>query len=102
MRIEFRQSGGVAGIARPPLKIDTASLPADEAQKWHDLVAAADVFELPPASPVGPRRDAFSYHIKVEEGGRSHIVQTHYGAGSPALDALLERLRQAALAAPKP
>ncbi len=65
MRIEFVQSGGVA------------------------------FFNLAPVSLPGPRRDSFSYRITVEAEGQRHTIHTHPGAASPALDALIEQLRQA-------
>jgi hypothetical protein len=95
MRIEFQQSGGVAGVARPPRTIDTKLLPAEEARRWQDLVTTADFFNLPPVALPGLRRDSFTYRITVEAAGRSHTVRTHVGAESPALDALIEQLREA-------
>jgi len=96
MKIHFEQSGGfVAGIRRPPVSIDTAALPADAAKAWHDLVAAADFFNLPPTSSPGPARDAFSYRITVESEGKQHTVQTQGGSAPSALSPLIERLRQA-------
>jgi hypothetical protein len=94
VKIEFRQSGGVAGIVRPPKIIDTDALPAAEANRWHDLVAAADFFQLPSALPGSPHPDAFSYVVTIEQGGRSHTVQARQGDGTSALDQLLEHLRR--------
>jgi hypothetical protein len=94
MKIELRQSGGVAGIIRPTRTIDTDTLPEAEASRWRDLVAAADFFRLPTSIAAGPRRDAFTYVVTVEEQGRSHTVQTQQGADFPALDRLIEQLRQ--------
>ena len=103
MRIEFRQSGGVAGIIRPPPPaIDTESLPPEEARKWHDLVAASHFFNLPDKSPPQPGGDAFSYTITVHDGGRSHTVQAQGRTASPGLNALIEELRRGALPKPKP
>jgi hypothetical protein len=98
MRIDFQQSGGVAAIARPPVVIDTAGMDRQQAQKWHDLVAAADFFNLPPTFPPGPGGDAFSYRITVGQDGRRHTIHTRRGVGPAALDALIEHLRQAGLA----
>jgi hypothetical protein len=101
MRIEFQQSGGVAGIRRPVLTIDTASLPAEEAQRWHDLVDAADFFNLASAGPPAAARDAFSYRITVDLDGHTHTIQAHAGGATPALHTLIEHLRQAALPTPE-
>jgi hypothetical protein len=100
MRIEFQQSGGVAGIRRPAVTIDTASLPPEEAGKWHELVTAADFFNLPAASSAGAARDAFSYRITVEADGRRHTIQTHDAAASPSLRLFIDRLRRAGSATP--
>jgi hypothetical protein len=94
VKIEFRQSGGVAGIARPPRTIDTETLPAADANLWHELVAGADFFQLPAAFPAGPRRDSFTYVVTVEEGGRRHTVRAGQGDGPPSLDRLLDHLRR--------
>jgi hypothetical protein len=93
MKIQFQQSGGVAGISRPAVTVDTTSLPPDEAKQWHDLVAAADFFSLPSVTPPGPHRDAFSYRITVEDGGQQHSVQTTSGMAASSLNPLIERLR---------
>jgi hypothetical protein len=95
MRIEFVQSGGVAGLPRPLLTIDTDSLSDEQSRIWQELVRAADFFNLPPSTPPSPRRDSFSYRITINADGRQHTIQTCDGAGPPALDALLEQLRQA-------
>jgi hypothetical protein len=97
MKIEFRQSGGVAGIVRPTKTIDTATLPAAEADHLHSLVSAADFFQLPDSFPRGTRWDPFSYIVTIEKDGQSHTVQAQEGSGTPALDRLLEHLRQTAM-----
>src|SRR5581483_4124690 len=98
MLIEFQQSGGVAGIRRPPHVIDTTTLPAEEARDLHDLIDGADFFNRPTAEPGGPRRDAFSYRITVRAGDRVHTIDTQGGAAP--LRALVERLRTLAGARP--
>ncbi len=95
MRIHFEQSGGfVAGVRRPPVIIDTETLPADEAKKWNDLVTAADFFNTPSTIPPGAARDAFSYLVTVESESKQHTIRTQGGSVPAALSALIERLRQ--------
>jgi hypothetical protein len=94
MKIQFEQSGGfVAGVKRPPVVIDTGTLPEEEAKSWHDLVNAADFFNIPATVPPGASRDAFSYLVTVESANSHHTVQTHSGAVPAALTPLIERLR---------
>lgn len=95
MIISFRQSGGVLGAARPSRTLDTDSMPATEAARWHGLVAEAGFFQLPASPPASPRRDAFSFVVTVEDGGRAHTVRTEYCGGDTPLDRLLEQLRRA-------
>jgi hypothetical protein len=103
MRIEFQQSGGVAGIVRRPAPaIETESLPPEAAGKWRDLVAASDFFDLPEQVPRQPGADAFSYTITVHDGGRTHTVRAQGRTGLAGLDALIEELRRSALQKPKP
>ena len=103
VRIEFQQSGGVAGIVRrPAAAIETESLPPDEARRWQDLVAASDFFNLPEKTAPQPGADAFSYTITVHDGGRTHTVRAQGRTGSPGLDGLIEELRRSALQKPKP
>jgi hypothetical protein len=99
MRIHFQQSGGVAGLRRPPVTVDTDSLPPHEAGEWTGLVAAADVFNLPPSSPAGPGADRSQYQVSVETEGRQHTITVFDGAIPAALRPLIDRLRQAGRAA---
>jgi hypothetical protein len=93
--IQLQQSGGFAAVRRPPVTIDTSSLPAADADRWHRLVADAGFFDLPASADPGPARDAFAYQVTVEEGGRRHSVRTTDAAVPPALRPLLDQLRQA-------
>jgi hypothetical protein len=96
MRIQFEQSGGfVAGVRRPPVTIDTDALPPEEAKKWQELVTAADFFSLPATGSSSAARDAFSYRVTVESGGKQHSIQTQSGSVLAALAPLIEKLRQA-------
>jgi hypothetical protein len=98
MKIHFEQSGGiVAGVRRPPVTIDTETLPPADAKQWQDLVAATDFFNLPTKSPPGAARDAFAYHITVEADGKRHSLDAQGKAVSGALASLIERLRQSGL-----
>jgi hypothetical protein len=85
MRIELRTSGGVAGIVRPPVVLDTAQLDPGEAAA---IEALAEQVRQPPGGPPGP--DRFQYDLRL--GDRS--VRLHEGALSPAAAELIERIRR--------
>jgi hypothetical protein len=85
MRIELRTSGGVTGVARPPIVLDTAGLdPSDAAA----LEALAERVRDQPSGPAGP--DRFQYDLRLGE----RTVRLHEGALSPEAAELIERLRQ--------
>ena len=82
MRIELRVSGGVAGIRRPPVEVDTrerADGPALEA-------LAARVVAQPERAPAGP--DRFQYDLRVD-GATARLYE---GALSPEAAELIARL----------
>jgi hypothetical protein len=96
MRIEFKRSGGYAGI---PLSatIDLDTLPAAESKYVRDLIDAAGFFALPAAitAPV-PGADRFQYTLTIKTPERQHTVEIHEAAAPPALRPLLEWLTSAA------
>jgi hypothetical protein len=95
VRIEFERSGGYAGLRRPPVTISDDSLSADEAAAWRRLVESSDFFGQPENPPRGPGADQFQYRVTVEMGGRRHTVRVSEGSIPPALQPLIERLKQA-------
>ncbi|WP_327696073.1 protealysin inhibitor emfourin [Streptomyces sp. NBC_00459] len=95
MRVTLAKHGGqAAAIQRrlPPKELDSDALSANDAAELARLVAAAAV----PAAEVdrsGRARDAMSYTITVEEGGRSTTVLTQSDTTmSPGFAALLRWL----------
>ena len=85
MRIELRVSGGVAGVRRPPLVVDTAGLDARDAAELEDLAARVPLG--PGGAPPGP--DRFQYDLVID--GRSGTL--YEGAMPPAAVELVERVR---------
>lgn len=80
MQVTLKTDGGfvyLPGLNRTTV-IDTASLPHDKAVELHDLVAAADFFDLP--VEIGAVRpgaaDYHRYTITVEDNGKRHTVET--------------------------
>jgi hypothetical protein len=84
MRIELRTSGGVAGVTRPPIVLDTERLDRSDAAA---VEALAERIRDQPGGPPGP--DRFQYDLRL--GDRT--VRLHEGALSPEAAELIERLR---------
>jgi hypothetical protein len=84
VRLELRVSGGVAGIRRAPVEVDTRAHedgPALEA-------LAANVAAAPPP-PAAPGADRFQYDLRVDDV----TVRLHEGALSPEAAELIRRMR---------
>ncbi len=96
MRIDYERTGGFAGI-RLAAKIDTATLPADQAKALQDAIEAAHFFDLPAKIPSPPQMaDQFQYHVAIEAEGKRHTIDVGEGAASPGLQNLLQQLTQLA------
>lgn len=78
MRIDFQRTGGFGGMAMERgLTLDTAHLPAAEAQELASLLARAGPEARQPrsAAPAGPARDLFHYTLTFEEHGRRWTIE---------------------------
>lgn len=97
MRIFYQREGGVAyfpGLSRP-LEIDTGALPAAQAARLEELVAAAAVFARASAPPPRPgAADVVTYTLRVEEGRRRTTLRLQDPVGAPELRALLDYLEE--------
>ncbi|WP_314245302.1 protealysin inhibitor emfourin [Streptomyces kutzneri] len=95
MKVTLETYGGLAAAAnfrRRPQVLDTADLPEGPATELAGLVAAA--IAMPAEADTGRARDARSYKITVEDGGRSTPLEQSDAAMSPAFAALLTWLRR--------
>jgi hypothetical protein len=95
--INFQSGGGFAhfpGLSRP-VHIDTAELAPEQADRLKGLVERARFFEQPAevGAPPPGAADLRSYTITVEDGDRTHTVQTSDALTDPALRELVEHLR---------
>ncbi len=99
MQIDYERTGGFAGI-RLAAKIDTATLPADQARALQDAIEAAHFFDLPAKMPSPPQMaDQFQYHVAIAAGSKQHTIDVGEGSASPALQNVLQQLTQLARAA---
>lgn len=94
MKILFERTGGFSGI-RVNVRIDTDSLPQDEANELLEMVRSSGYFNLPavisPTSQISGA-DQFIYKITVEDEGREHTVQMTDGAVPDELQQLILKL----------
>ncbi|MDZ7958069.1 MAG: hypothetical protein RMY34_09225 [Aulosira sp. DedQUE10] len=96
MRISFERTGGFAGISKKTT-VDTANLPANEANELPRLVEAADLFNLPEKiTSANPQADRFQYKLTVEDQGKQHTVIVSEAALPGTLRPLIEWLNQVA------
>ncbi|MFI9150434.1 protealysin inhibitor emfourin [Streptomyces sp. NPDC053367] len=97
MKVTLATHGGqAAAIQRrlPPDVLDSDDLPEDAAAELARLVAAALAQDAEGPSGPGRARDAMSYTITVEDGGRSTVLTRSDTTMSPAFAALLDWLEQ--------
>jgi hypothetical protein len=92
VRIQLRRSGGFAGnIRRPPLVVDTATLPEDEAREIEALAEAVLAGPQPGGAPGGADRMRLDLAVEQERAQRSAAFEE--GAAPAELRELLRRMR---------
>ena len=92
MRIYFERSGGMMGKPMTA-RVDTKTLPSDEATAWREMVLESSFFALPETKVAAPEgQDQFQYKVVVEVEDVSHTVETTDGAAPDSLRPLLRRL----------
>nr|WSX47931.1 hypothetical protein OG409_02590 [Streptomyces sp. NBC_00974] len=95
MKATLATHGGLAAAANlrlPPKVMDTDTLPGHAAAELARLVAA--VAPAPEADRTSRARDATSYTITVEDGGRSTVLKQSDATMTPAFAALLTWLHK--------
>lgn len=95
MRVFLERTGGFTGISKK-INVDTTKLPQPEAEKLCQLVAAANLFQLPQQIISSHRQsDRFQYQMTVEDNGQQHTVIVSEAGLSNSLKTLIEWLNQA-------
>jgi hypothetical protein len=93
MKLALTRAGGVAGLRRPPLQLDTRDLAPPARQRMEELVDAAKLAELP-AEREEAHPDELGYALSVtHDDGREHAVEFSHASASPELRALVAELR---------
>ncbi|MFJ5774265.1 protealysin inhibitor emfourin [Streptomyces sp. NPDC093094] len=96
MKVTLAEHGGQAAavnLGLPPRVLDSDDLPEAAAAELARLVAEASA-EAGEEQGPGRARDAMSYTITVEDGGRSTVLTRSDTTMTPAFAALLSRLEQ--------
>lgn len=98
MKVKLATDGGLAAAVLadlPPQVVDTDTLPQEAAAELERLVsAAARSVAEGTEEPSGLARDAMTYSITIEEGGRASVLVQSDTTMSPPFAALLRWLRQ--------
>lgn len=94
MRISFERTGGFAGRSKTKT-VDTAEIPANEADQLPLLVEASDFFNLPEYITASTTQaDRFEYTLTVEDKERTHTVTVSEAALPGTLRPLIEWLQK--------
>jgi hypothetical protein len=88
MRIDFKRSGGFAGL-KMSKTIDTNNLNPDESKRAINLVESSGFFDLPTVIS-GTGEDRYQYNLTIDWDGRKHGVQIDESAIPPKLMPLIE------------
>ncbi len=91
MRIHFERTGGFAGM-RLSTTVDSDELPEPQVEELEKVLQETSFFDLPDHLEQGGGADRFSYHITVEQEGRSHSVIAPESALNDALRHLVQFL----------
>ena len=94
MKLALERGGGVAGLRKPPLELDTAILPPADRARVMALVEAAQLAALP-AMLGDSAPDQLGYTLTVTgDDGHARTIELALDAAPPALRALLNELRR--------
>jgi hypothetical protein len=97
MRVEFRRSGGIAGIDMTA-NVDARELSAEQAQLVAELMSPGTAPAPPPGGAGAP--DRFSYELTVTDGERTRTYDWQEAEVPEAVRPLLASLGARARPAP--
>jgi hypothetical protein len=102
MLIDFSSSGGFANLALA-YRVDTNTLPEEQAKELESLVESSEVFNLEqddttpqPEAAAGPP-DVIAYRLTVSDGGRQRTIWFNDVNAPASVRPLLTKLRTLAL-----
>jgi hypothetical protein len=88
VRVEFRQSGGFAGLVRG-CELDSADLPPDTQRALERVLREG---AAPPAATPPPLADALAYELRCLRGGDELRLRFDERSLSPAQRAVVDAL----------
>jgi hypothetical protein len=98
VRIRYERSGGFANISSTT-ELDISDLPVNKARQLKKLVEKARLFDQPTKALRSLHaRDEYQYELTIEDGDRTHTVETSDTALSADLAELIEWLEKETLA----
>ena len=98
MLIEFKRSGGFAGLGLE-LQVDTTMLAREAQRELTDLVTAADFFNVPTqGEQPSSGADQYHYRITITTANQRHTIATGELSAPSSLQPLLQRLTHMARA----
>ena len=96
MRIRFERTGGFDGL-RLSGEVDSEKLSAAQAKELKRLVEGARPFDQPRTASRSPQvPDQFQYELTIEDGDRTHTIQTGDAEASDELRELIDWLAETA------
>lgn len=94
--IRYQRTGGTAG-QELDAQFELKDMPASDAQRLHDLLNAANFFEIPVINVVPSSPDEFAYTITVVSGNSIHTVNVSDSLMPKALRPLIHDLTTLAI-----
>ena len=96
MRLTLTRSGGFAGLMRPPVTLDTSTLPVAEGREIESLLDSAQFFKLPSifGAPAQPDRFQFTIEVERTDGGKHSVTFDEQAAGHE-LQEIIRRIQGA-------
>ncbi|HEY7019887.1 MAG TPA: protealysin inhibitor emfourin [Ktedonobacterales bacterium] len=91
MRVVLHQEGGFAGLARPPLVVDSTQLAPEQQRELDRLIVECNFFQLPADGPTPSEgaADYLTYILTVEREQQTHSIRVTDPVTDAALAALI-------------
>ena len=93
--INFKRTGGAMG-KEVALDVDLSSMPANMAQRLHNLINESNFFEIPVVNDLQASADEYQYMITVVAGNSLHTVHVSDTSMPASILPLVEELTELA------